>query len=107
MGAPLHDQEIACQQVLVEDSSVFSIQWSVFPACLATELSPETLLSRYLVLHPPLYHLHYPTLHDADRRRIPPARHKAKPDQLPAGCNRGYIRGAAHLRRFAGAAAPV
>ena len=48
MGALLHDQEIACQQALVEDSSVFSIQWSLFPACLATELSPETLLSRYL-----------------------------------------------------------
>jgi len=43
-----HKQEIACQQVLVEDSSVFSIQWSVFPVCLAAELSPESLLSRYL-----------------------------------------------------------
>jgi hypothetical protein len=43
-----HRQEIACQQVLVEDSSVFSIQWSVFPATLAAQLSPEMLLDRYL-----------------------------------------------------------
>lgn len=42
------DQEIACQQVLVDDSSVFSIQWSVFPASLAAPLTPETLLNRYL-----------------------------------------------------------
>lgn len=42
------DQEIACQQVLVEDASVFSIQWSLFPVGLATRLSPEILLSRYL-----------------------------------------------------------
>ena len=43
-----HRQEIACQQVLVEDSSVFSIQWSVFPALLAARLTPEMLLNRYL-----------------------------------------------------------
>ena len=42
------DQEIACQQVLVEDSSVFSIQWSVFPASLATQLTPDILLNCYL-----------------------------------------------------------
>ncbi|KAB0664513.1 hypothetical protein F6V25_13325 [Oryzomonas japonica] len=42
------DQEIACQQVLVDDSSVFSIQWSVFPATLAAPLTPEILLNRYL-----------------------------------------------------------
>jgi hypothetical protein len=41
-------QEIACQQVLLEDSSVFSIQWSVFPALLAARLTPEMLLNRYL-----------------------------------------------------------
>jgi hypothetical protein len=41
-------QEIACQQVLAEDSSVFSIQWSVFPHSLAACLSPEILLKRYL-----------------------------------------------------------
>jgi hypothetical protein len=42
------NQEIACQQVLVEDSSVFSIQWSVFPTPVATGLSPRNLLERYL-----------------------------------------------------------
>lgn len=42
------DQEIACQQVLVEDSSVFSIQWSVFPAARAAQLTPDMLLDRYL-----------------------------------------------------------
>ena len=42
------DQEIACQQVLVEDSSVFSIQWSVFPAALAAQFTPDMLLNRYL-----------------------------------------------------------
>jgi hypothetical protein len=43
-----HQQEIACQQVLIEDSSVFSIQWSVFPAPLAARFTPEMLLNRYL-----------------------------------------------------------
>jgi hypothetical protein len=43
------EQEIACQQVLLEDASVFSIQWSLFPARCLAELSPETLLERYLV----------------------------------------------------------
>jgi len=43
-----HRQEIACQQVLVEDSSVFSIQWSVVPAPLLARLTPEALLNRYL-----------------------------------------------------------
>jgi hypothetical protein len=33
----------------MEDSSVFSIQWSVFPAPLAARLTPEMLLNRYLV----------------------------------------------------------
>jgi hypothetical protein len=42
------DQEIACQQVLVEDSSVFSIQWSIFPAEIAAGLTPRHLLDRYL-----------------------------------------------------------
>jgi hypothetical protein len=46
--APPHRQEIACQQVLEENSSVFSIQWSVFPAPLAAQLTPEMLLNRYL-----------------------------------------------------------
>jgi len=44
-----HDrQEIACQQVLLEDSSVFSVQWSVFPAQIAAGLTPRYLLDRYL-----------------------------------------------------------
>ncbi len=41
-------QEIACQQVLVEDSSVFSVQWSVFPLQLASSLTSDRLLERYL-----------------------------------------------------------
>lgn len=40
--------EIACQQVLVEDSSVFSIQWSLFPFSVAADLTPRSLLERYL-----------------------------------------------------------
>jgi len=41
-----HKQEIACQQVLVEDSSVFSIQWSIFPADISNNISAEALLTR-------------------------------------------------------------
>jgi hypothetical protein len=41
-------QEIACQQVLVEDSSVFSIQWSIFPGHIAGGLTAEDLVLRYL-----------------------------------------------------------
>jgi hypothetical protein len=41
-------QEIACQQVLVEDSSVFSVQWSLFPARIADGLTARHLLNRYL-----------------------------------------------------------
>lgn len=40
--------EIACQQVLVEDSSVFSIQWSLFPPDIAATLTTEGLLNRYM-----------------------------------------------------------
>lgn len=40
--------EIACQQVLLDDSSVFSVQWSLFPAAIAANLIPETLMMRYL-----------------------------------------------------------
>ena len=43
-----HTQKISYQQLLVEDSSVFSIQWSVFPAEIAANLTPETLKMRYL-----------------------------------------------------------
>jgi hypothetical protein len=42
------NQEIACQQVLVEDSSVFSVQWSILPAQIAAGLSPRHLLDSYL-----------------------------------------------------------
>src|SRR4051794_18321634 len=42
------EQEIACQQVLLEDGSVFSIQWSIFPARLAGIISPQFLLECYL-----------------------------------------------------------
>jgi len=48
MSSRYDNQEIACQQVLVEDSSVFSIQSSVFPASVAAGLSPHNLLERYL-----------------------------------------------------------
>ena len=41
-------QEISCQQVLVDDSSVFSVQWSVFPRRISGTLSPENLIDRYL-----------------------------------------------------------
>jgi hypothetical protein len=42
------NQEIACQQVLVEDSSVFSVQWSIFPTRIAGDLTARSLLGRYL-----------------------------------------------------------
>ncbi len=48
MGNTRTTQEIACQQVLVEDSSVFSIQWSIFPLSIAAGLTPNGLLERYL-----------------------------------------------------------
>lgn len=40
-------QQIACQQVLQQDSSVFSIQWTDLPAGLSP-LSGDELLKRYL-----------------------------------------------------------
>jgi len=43
-----HSQEIACQQVLLEDCSVFSVQWSTFPHGIAEGLTPRHLLERYL-----------------------------------------------------------
>ncbi len=42
------DQEISCQQVLLDDNSVFSVQWSVFPSDIAGALSPQELMTRYL-----------------------------------------------------------
>lgn len=41
-------QPIACQQVLEEDSSVFSIQWSVFRHDIARGLTPAAIRRRYL-----------------------------------------------------------
>ncbi|HCE69605.1 MAG TPA: hypothetical protein DER40_19505 [Geobacter sp.] len=41
-------QEISCQQVLVDDASVFSVQWSVFPSGVAGNLSAGNLMQRYL-----------------------------------------------------------
>lgn len=41
-------QAIACQQVLEEDSSVFSIQWSIFRHDIARDLTPRTIQQRYL-----------------------------------------------------------
>ena len=41
-------QEIACQQVMVDDASIFSIQWTDLPAALAGTLSAELLVERYL-----------------------------------------------------------
>lgn len=40
--------EIACQQVLEGDESVFSIQWVVLPAADASDLTTERLLEFYL-----------------------------------------------------------
>lgn len=48
MMSTTSNQEISCQQVLVDDASVFSIQWSVFPVHISGDLSPETLMARYL-----------------------------------------------------------
>lgn len=42
------DQEIACQQVLLDDNSVFSVQWSVFPSEIAGSLTAGKLMLRYL-----------------------------------------------------------
>jgi hypothetical protein len=39
--------EIACQQVLTHDASVFSIQWTVIPEKYAATLTPDFVLERY------------------------------------------------------------
>jgi hypothetical protein len=41
-------QEIACQQVMAEDASVFSVQWTELPISIAGTLDPQGLLFRYL-----------------------------------------------------------
>jgi hypothetical protein len=40
--------EIACQQVLTEDASVFSVQWADMPTTFNSSLSAEDLMRRYL-----------------------------------------------------------
>ncbi len=40
--------EIACQQVMIEDASVFSVQWADLPDAIAGAISAEGLLGRYL-----------------------------------------------------------
>jgi len=40
--------EIACQQVMAEDASVFSVQWADLPLTVAGEISADDLLGRYL-----------------------------------------------------------
>jgi hypothetical protein len=42
------DGEIACQQVLLKDASVFSIQWMVLPRRYESRLTPTFLAERYL-----------------------------------------------------------
>jgi hypothetical protein len=39
--------EIACQQVLTHDASVFSIQWTVIPEKYSAKLTPDFVLERY------------------------------------------------------------
>jgi hypothetical protein len=41
-------KKIGCQQVLLQDASVFSIQWIVFPEFYAETLTPICLLEQYL-----------------------------------------------------------
>jgi hypothetical protein len=40
--------KIACQQVLVKDASVYSVQWAVLPDAIAGTFSAGELLGRYL-----------------------------------------------------------
>ena len=41
-------QQIACQQVLLQDSSVFSIQWTDLPSRIADGITAEQVYRRYL-----------------------------------------------------------
>ena len=45
---PPAEQEIACQQVLMEDSSVFSVQWMSISERLGAGVTPDFLFDRYL-----------------------------------------------------------
>ncbi len=44
----LQPQQIACQQVLQEDNSVFSIQWTDLPIELCAGMTPRRLLDIYM-----------------------------------------------------------
>lgn len=46
--APKPTKKIACQQVLLQDSSVFSIQWLVLPPTHAETVTPLYMLDQYL-----------------------------------------------------------
>lgn len=43
-----HNQKISCQQVLMDDSSVFSVQWMHLPLEFAGAMTSEVLLKLYL-----------------------------------------------------------
>lgn len=43
-------KEIACQQILLQDASVYSVQWLVFPERYAHLITAPLLLERYLKL---------------------------------------------------------
>ncbi len=42
------EREIACQQILEHDSSVFSVQWTILPVTFSQRVDPSFLFSRYL-----------------------------------------------------------
>jgi hypothetical protein len=48
VAAKVEVQEIAYQQILLEDGSVFSVQWLEVPGCFAQLISASLLLERYL-----------------------------------------------------------
>lgn len=48
VGAMQPIKKIACQQVLLQDSSVFSIQWMVLPSRHTTHVTPGYMLDHYL-----------------------------------------------------------
>jgi len=50
VSAKVDVNEIACQQNLTQDGSVYSVQWMVVPACFARPVTAELLLVRYLKL---------------------------------------------------------
>lgn len=48
MSSDTNILEIACQQVMTEDASIFSVQWADLPLTLAGAISAKELLGRYL-----------------------------------------------------------